>query len=231
MITSIMKRDGRVVLYDAGKIASAILKALEAAGEGDAAEAARVANRVERELRWNAVPTPPGSSRSRTWWSGSSWNAATTRRPKRYILYRANRTPHPGSQFPADEDHRRDHHVDARLSDMSATTPTSTATPPWAACCRSATAGAKSYNAAYLLTPEAGQGPPGGRYPHPRFRFLFPDHHLLPDRYSAAVPRRVLHRARFPAGTQEHRQLCGAGGDRDPVQPERPARRPEHPEL
>ena len=30
MIKSIIKRDGRVVLYDEGKIASAILKAMEA---------------------------------------------------------------------------------------------------------------------------------------------------------------------------------------------------------
>ena len=32
MIRSIIKRDGRVVLYDQNKIAAAILKALEAAG-------------------------------------------------------------------------------------------------------------------------------------------------------------------------------------------------------
>ena len=40
MIQSIIKRDGRVVLYDQNKIASAILKALEASGEGNAADAA-----------------------------------------------------------------------------------------------------------------------------------------------------------------------------------------------
>ena len=33
MIRSIIKRDGRVVLYDESKIAGAILKAMEAAGE------------------------------------------------------------------------------------------------------------------------------------------------------------------------------------------------------
>ena len=36
MIKSVIKRDGRVVLFDEGKIAAAVLKALEAAGEGDA---------------------------------------------------------------------------------------------------------------------------------------------------------------------------------------------------
>ena len=50
MIRSIVKRDGRVVLYDESKIASAILKALEAAGEGNAADAARVANKVGERL-------------------------------------------------------------------------------------------------------------------------------------------------------------------------------------
>ena len=35
MIKSIIKRDGRVGVYDEGKIASAILKAMEAAQEGE----------------------------------------------------------------------------------------------------------------------------------------------------------------------------------------------------
>ena len=47
MIQSIIKRDGRVVLYEQSKIASAVLKSLEATGEGDAADAARVANAVQ----------------------------------------------------------------------------------------------------------------------------------------------------------------------------------------
>lgn len=50
MIQSIIKRDGRVVLYDQNKIASAILRSLEASGEGNAADAARVANDVQRDL-------------------------------------------------------------------------------------------------------------------------------------------------------------------------------------
>ena len=50
MIQSITKRDGRVVLYDQNKIAAAILRSLEVSGDGDAADAARVANDVQREL-------------------------------------------------------------------------------------------------------------------------------------------------------------------------------------
>lgn len=58
MIHSITKRDGRVVLYDQNKIAAAILKALEATGEGNAADAARVANAVHSALE---ARTPDGS--------------------------------------------------------------------------------------------------------------------------------------------------------------------------
>ena len=56
MIHSIIKRDGRVVLYDQNKIASAILRSLEASHEGDAADAARIANDVQRELE-NRFPS------------------------------------------------------------------------------------------------------------------------------------------------------------------------------
>ncbi|MEG0179045.1 MAG: ATP cone domain-containing protein, partial [Oscillospiraceae bacterium] len=50
MIRSVIKRDGRVVLYDEAKIAAAILKAMEAAREGNATDAARVANEVAASL-------------------------------------------------------------------------------------------------------------------------------------------------------------------------------------
>ena len=46
MIQSIIKRDGRVVLYDQNKIAAAILRALEASHEGDAADAARIRDAI-----------------------------------------------------------------------------------------------------------------------------------------------------------------------------------------
>ena len=53
MINSIIKRDGRIVLYDQNKIASAILRAMEVSGEGNASDAARVANDVQRDLEKN----------------------------------------------------------------------------------------------------------------------------------------------------------------------------------
>ena len=60
MIRSIIKRDGRKVLYDQAKIARAILKAMEATGEGDADSAARVANAVEGHLEGGRLSDAPG---------------------------------------------------------------------------------------------------------------------------------------------------------------------------
>lgn len=59
MVKSIKKRDGRIVLYDESKIASAVLKAMEAAGEGDATDAAQVANDVHMELEKLPEDMPP----------------------------------------------------------------------------------------------------------------------------------------------------------------------------
>ena len=59
MIRSIIKRDGRVVLYDESKIAAAILKAMEAAGEGNATDAANVANDVQSKLERLPEDMPP----------------------------------------------------------------------------------------------------------------------------------------------------------------------------
>ena len=50
-VKTIVKRDGRTVLYDETKIASAVLKAMTAAGSEDPVAAARVANAVEITFR------------------------------------------------------------------------------------------------------------------------------------------------------------------------------------
>ena len=59
MIKSVIKRDGRVVLYDQSKITAAIMKALEAAQEGDAAEADRIAARAARQLEMDCGEESP----------------------------------------------------------------------------------------------------------------------------------------------------------------------------
>ena len=154
MITSIMKRDGRVVLYDAGKIASAILKALEAAGEGDAAEAARVANRVERELALECGANTPRIEQIQDLVERQLMECGHDEAAKRYILYRANRTRirEANSQLMKTIDEITN--VDARLSDMKRDNANIDGNTAMGSMLQIGTAGAKSYNAAYLLTPE-----------------------------------------------------------------------------
>jgi ribonucleoside-triphosphate reductase (formate) len=92
MIKSIKKRDGRVVLYDERKIASAVLKALEAAGEGTAGDAAGIANRIEAALEAAFGDRPPTiediQDRAEQELMEGGFEAAA----KKYILYRAART-------------------------------------------------------------------------------------------------------------------------------------------
>ena len=154
MITSIMKRDGRVVLYDAGKIASAILKALEAAGEGDAAEAARVANRVERELALECGSGTPRIEQIQDLVERQLMECGHDEAAKRYILYRANRTRirEANSQLMKTIDEITN--VDARLSDMKRDNANIDGNTAMGSMLQIGTAGAKAYNAAYLLTPE-----------------------------------------------------------------------------
>ena len=92
MIRSIIKRDGRVVLYDQTKIASAILRAMEVARDGDAADAARVANDVERDLETHFSSGTPDIEKIQDTVERQLMNHGFSDAAKAYILYRANRT-------------------------------------------------------------------------------------------------------------------------------------------
>lgn len=60
-LTQVRKRDGRIVKFDASRIASAIARAMEAAGDGDHKyDPARVAEAVTRELKKNFDGGIPG---------------------------------------------------------------------------------------------------------------------------------------------------------------------------
>ena len=92
MIQSIIKRDGRVVLYEQNKIASAILRALEVSGDGDAADAARVANDVQRELESKFIDQSPNIESIQDTVERQLMNHGFNAAAKAYILYRATRT-------------------------------------------------------------------------------------------------------------------------------------------
>ena len=92
MIKSIKKRDGRIVLYNEDKIAQAILKAMQASGEGDASDAAGVANSVEASLEKLCGVNPPTIEQIQDQVEKDLMSAGFEETAKQYILYRAGRT-------------------------------------------------------------------------------------------------------------------------------------------
>ena len=118
MVRSIKKRDGRIVLYDESKIASAVLKAMEAAGEGDATDAARVANDVHMELEKLPEDMPPQIEQVQDAVERELMKNGFERSAKKFILYRAKRTNIREANTSLMKTIDEITNVDARLSDM-----------------------------------------------------------------------------------------------------------------
>ena len=154
MIQSIIKRDGRVVLYDQNKIAAAILRALEAAREGDAADAARVANDVQAELSGNFVGTSPNIENIQDAVERQLMNHGFNAAAKAYILYRANRTRAREANTSLMKTIDEITNIDARISDMKRDNANIDGNTAMGSMLQIGAAGAKAYNEIYLLRPE-----------------------------------------------------------------------------
>ena len=154
MIQSIIKRDGRVVLYDQNKIAGAILKALEAAQEGNAADAARVANDVQRDLEIRFPSDAPNIEAIQDAVEQQLMNHGFNAAAKAYILYRANRTRarEAGTSLMKTIDEITN--IDARISDMKRDNANIDGNTAMGSMLQIGAAGAKAYNEMYLLRPE-----------------------------------------------------------------------------
>ena len=118
MIQSIIKRDGRVVLYDQNKIAGAILKALEAAREGDATDAAHVANDVQQQLELDFATKAPNIEDIQDAVERTLMNHGFIAAAKAYILYRATRTRAREANTSLMKTIDELTNIDARISDM-----------------------------------------------------------------------------------------------------------------
>ncbi len=118
MIHSITKRDGRVMPYDQNKITQAILRALQAAQEGDEADALRVAADVQRTLERNFVEQNPGIEQIQDMVERQLMNHGFPNAAKAYILYRANRTRAREAKTTLMRTIEEITHTDARKSDM-----------------------------------------------------------------------------------------------------------------
>lgn len=154
MIKSIIKRDGRVVLYDEGKIASAILKAMEAAQEGDASQAAAVANAVEAALEERCGAQPPQIEQIQDEVESQLMLMGFDNAAKKYILYRASRTRVREMNTRLMKVFDELTHADATASDMKRSNANIDGDTPMGTMLQYGSEAAKDYYDKYLLTPE-----------------------------------------------------------------------------
>ena len=154
MIQSIIKRDGRVVLYDQNKIAAAILRSLEASQEGNAADAARVANDVQRDLECRFPNQAPNIEAIQDTVERQLMNHGFSSAAKAYILYRANRTRAREANTSLMKTIDEITNIDARVSDMKRDNANIDGNTAMGSMLQIGSAGAKAYNEMYLLRPE-----------------------------------------------------------------------------
>ena len=157
MIQSIIKRDGRNVLYDQNKIAAAILRALEASGDGNAADAARVANDVQRELETRFSADAPNIEMIQDAVERQLMNHGFNAAAKAYILYRAKRTQAREANTKLMKTIDEITNIDARVSDMKRDNANIDGNTAMGSMLQIGSAGAKAYNESYLLRPEHAQ--------------------------------------------------------------------------
>ena len=154
MIKSIIKRDGRVVLYDEGKIAAAILKAMEAVQEGDASQAAAVANAVEAALEERCGAQPPQIEQIQDEVESQLMQMGFDNAAKKYILYRASRTRVREMNTRLMKVFDELTHADATASDMKRSNANIDGDTPMGTMLQYGSEAAKDYYDKYLLTPE-----------------------------------------------------------------------------
>ena len=154
MIQSIIKRDGRVVLYDQNKIAAAILRSMEVSGDGDAADAARVANDVQNDLERSFPSQSPNIEAIQDTVERQLMNHGFNAAAKAYILYRANRTRAREANTSLMKTIDEITNIDARVSDMKRDNANIDGNTAMGSMLQIGSAGAKAYNEMYLLRPE-----------------------------------------------------------------------------
>ncbi len=92
MLTSIIKRDGRVVIYDRNKIKMAILKAMEASGCTDFEKADHIAINVENHFNDLSIKNTPTVEEIQDRVEHELMSSGLDDVAKNYILYRASRS-------------------------------------------------------------------------------------------------------------------------------------------
>lgn len=155
MVQSIIKRDGRVVLYDERKIADAIIKAMTAAGVPDpAGPAASVANAVERHLEETFGTTPPPIEGIQDAVERELMHQGYDAVAKQYILYRNERTRKREMNSRLMKIFDELTFADSRASDMKRDNANIDGDTAMGTMLKYGCESAKDYYSKYLLTPE-----------------------------------------------------------------------------
>lgn len=154
MITKVIKRDGRVVDFDSGKILAAIEKSMKAAGCTASQGAAAVTEAVSRHLDEHYQQTPPKIEEIQDIVEHELMRMGFDEVAKQYILYRANRTRIREANTSLMKTIDEITKVDARQSDVKRDNANIDGNTAMGSMLQIGTAGAKAYNEAYLLTPQ-----------------------------------------------------------------------------
>lgn len=153
-VRTIVKRDGRVVLYDEAKIANAILKALLASGTDDAVVAARIANEVGQTMAKRNGEESYSIEDIQDEVERALMHAGYEQAAKSYILYRARRTNVREANTSLMRACDEITHADARKSDMKRDNANVDGNTAMGSMLQLGSAAAKSYNGSYLLSKE-----------------------------------------------------------------------------
>ena len=157
----VIKRDGREVPYDRVQIASAVLKAMASTGEGNSADAERIAENVEHELLKTGVCAVEGIQDivETVLMQNGYYSTA-----KAYCLYREKRS------FVREANSRLMKGIDeiikadARKSNVKRENANIDGNTPMGAMLQIGSLCARAYNEHYLLRPEHAKAYREGRY-------------------------------------------------------------------
>ncbi len=155
MLKKIVKRDGRIVLYDEAKIAGAIEKAMLADGCADAADAARrIAHEVGESLTAANPEKIPQVEEIQDEVEVALMHAGLESAAKKYILYRASRTRNREMKTSLMKVFDELTNAAANASDMKRDNANIDGDTAMGTMLKYGCEGAKDYYEKYLLTPE-----------------------------------------------------------------------------
>ena len=156
MITTIVKRDGREVPFNLEKIANAIQKALQAAGDGDKVQAIALASEAAKRIEETQAfhSSPPSVEEVQDTVEKVLISAALSAAAKSYILYRAERTRVREMNTRLMKTYQEITHSASKESDLKRDNANIDGDSAMGAMLKYGSEGAKIYNEMYILNPE-----------------------------------------------------------------------------